>query len=144
MLGEFQAGISPEFNEASSGKTLPPCRKLTTPVSLRMTFAQKAQLERDAAGMSLSAYIKWRLFNPDQPPPRLRGKFPVKDHQALTKLLGLFGQSRIANNLNQLARSANTGSLPIGEETEREIHQAAAEVAEIRRLLLEALSLDAT
>ncbi len=108
-----------------------------------MTFEEKARLERDAAGMSVAAYIRWRLFDPENPPPKSRGKFPVKDHQALTQLLGLLGQSRIANNLNQLARSANTGSLLFDEATEREIHEAASEVAEMRRLLLQALSLDA-
>ena len=50
------------------------------PVSLRMTFAEKAKLERDAAGMSLSSYIRWRLFDPDNVPPHSRGKYPVGDH----------------------------------------------------------------
>ena len=57
------------------------------PVSLRMTFAEKAKLERDAAGMSLSSYIRWRLFDPDNVPPHSRGKHPVGDHKALAQLL---------------------------------------------------------
>ena len=112
------------------------------PVSLRMTFEQKAQLEREAAGMSVAAYIRWRLFNPDTPPPRTRGKFPVKDHQALTKLLALLGQSRIANNVNQLAKAANSGSLPLSPDTERALKEAASDIAEMRRLLLEALNME--
>ncbi|HST36340.1 MAG TPA: MobC family plasmid mobilization relaxosome protein [Allosphingosinicella sp.] len=112
------------------------------PVSLRMTFEQKAQLERDAAGMSVAAYIRWRLFDPDSPPPRTRGKFPVKDHKALTKLLALLGQSRIANNVNQLAKAANSGSLPLSPDTERVLQEAAADIAEMRRLLLEALNME--
>ena len=112
------------------------------PVSLRMTFEQKAQLERDAAGMSVAAYIRWRLFNPDSPPPRTRGKFPVKDHQALTKLLALLGQSRLANNVNQLAKAAHSGSLPLSPDTERALKEAASDIAEMRRLLLEALNME--
>jgi hypothetical protein len=107
-----------------------------------MTFEEKARLERDAAGLSLSSYIRWRLFDPENPPPKTRGKFPVKDHQAITRLLGLLGQSRLANNLNQLARSANTGSLLIDEAVERMIVEARDEIADMRRLLLEALSLE--
>ncbi|MEA3014806.1 MAG: hypothetical protein QOD42_3351 [Sphingomonadales bacterium] len=112
------------------------------PVSLRMTFEQKAQLEQDAAGMSVAAYIRWRLFDPDSPAPRTRGKFPVKDHLALTKLLALLGQSRIANNVNQLAKAANSGSLPLSPDTERALKEAATDIAEMRRLLLEALNLE--
>jgi hypothetical protein len=124
---------------------LPPPEKEPNPlhpVSLRMTFEQKAQLERDAAGMSVAAYIRWRLFDPDSPAPRTRGKFPVKDHQALTKLLGLLGQSRIANNLNQLAKAANSGGLPLSPDTERALTEAATDIAEMRRLLLGALNME--
>lgn len=121
----------------------PPEDKPLLPVSLRMSFEQKAQLERDAAGMSVAAYIRWRLFDPDSPPPRTRGKFPVKDHKALTKLLALLGQSRIANNVNQLAKAANSGSLPLSPDTERALKEAASDIAEMRRVLLEALNLDA-
>jgi hypothetical protein len=87
------------------------------PVSLRMTFAEKAKLERDAAGMSLSSYIRWRLFDPDDMPPHSRGKHPVGDHKALAQLLALLGASRLSSNVNQLARAVNTGSLPVTPDT---------------------------
>lgn len=81
------------------------------PLSLRLTPEDRERLESDAVGMSLGAYIRWRLFDPDRPPPRHRGKAPVKDHQALSAVLGQLGQSRIASNLNQLAKAANAGAL---------------------------------
>ena len=138
--------IGDDFAAAKGrAKDPPPCRTTTKPVSLRMSFEEKARLEQDAAGMSIAAYIRWRLFDPDRPPPpKSRGKFPVKDHRSLSKLIGLLGQSRIANNLNQLARAANTGSLFTDPQTEREIREAAADVADMRRLLLEALRLEDT
>ena len=114
------------------------------PVSLRMTFEEKARLERDAAGMSLSSFIRWRLFDPGNAAPKTRGKFPVKDQQALARLLAHLGQSRLANNLNQLARAANSGSLPITPDTEAAINDAAEEVRWMRRILLEALNLEPT
>ncbi len=112
------------------------------PVSLRMTFEEKARLQRDASGMSLSSYIKWRLFDPESPPPKKRGKSPVKDFQPLAQVLGMLGQSRLANNLNQLARAANTGSLAVTPETEEALNQAVSEVAQIRELLIQALDLE--
>lgn len=118
-------------------------KKRPAPFSLRLTFEQRARLETDAVGMSLSAYVIHRLFDSVSPPPRRRGKAPVKDHQALAQVLGLLGQSRLSSNLNQLARSANTGSLPVTPDTESALQSAAAEVQEIRRLLIEALNLEA-
>ena len=93
--------------------------KRPAPFSLRLTFEERARLEKDATGISLSAYIKWRIFDPDKPPPRKRGKAPVKDHKVLAALLAKLGQSRLASNLNQLAKAVHTGSLPVTPDTEK-------------------------
>ncbi|WP_288805157.1 plasmid mobilization relaxosome protein MobC [uncultured Novosphingobium sp.] len=118
-------------------------RKRQAPFSLRLTFEQRARLEADAAGMSLAAYIHWRLFDPAQPPPRQRGKAPVKDQEAIARVIGMLGQSRIANNLNQLARQANLGTLPVTPDTEAALAEAAADIAAMRAMLVKALGLDA-
>jgi hypothetical protein len=117
--------------------------KPPAPFSLRLTFEERAKLERDAAGMSLGAYIRGRLLDPDNIAPRKRGKFPVKDHQSLAQLLGLLGQSRLANNVNQLAKAANSGSLPVTPDTEAALLTAVAEVSHMRQLLIQALNLEA-
>lgn len=113
--------------------------KRPSPFCLRLSQAERARLERDAAGWSLGAYIRMRLFDPAVPPPKTRGKFPVKDHAALGRLIALLGQSRLANNLNQLARAANTGSLILTPDIEAELHAAFEDISEMRRLLLDAL-----
>jgi hypothetical protein len=89
-----------------------------TPFSLRLTFEERAALEKKAAGMALGAYIRERLLGEDAVPRRSRGKFPVKEHEALGRVLATLGQSRLSSNLNQLARAANTGSLPVSPDTE--------------------------
>lgn len=109
------------------------------PFSLRLTFDERARLEKDAAGLPLGAYIRERLFDEKAQPRRTRGKFPVRDHEALARVLAELGRSRLASNLNQLARAANTGSLPVTPETEEDLARACATVAEIRRELLRAL-----
>lgn len=120
-------------------------KKRTPPFSLRLTFEQRARLEQDAAGSSLSAYIHERLFGVDAPPARRkRGKSPVKDQQAIAELLANLGQSRLSSNLNQLARLANMGALPVTPETETAIIEAAEDVAAMRKLLIEALGLEVT
>ncbi len=113
------------------------------PFSLRLTFEERAKLERDAAGMALGAYIRSRLLDPETVAPRTRGKLSVKDHQALAQLLGLLGQSRLANNVNQLARAANTGSLAVTPDTEEALMSATADINHMRQLLIQALDIDA-
>jgi hypothetical protein len=92
--------------------------------------------------MSLSAYIHSRLFDPNNPPPKRRSKTPVKDHQALAQVLAMLGQSRLSSNVNQLAKSANSGSLPVTPDTEAALLAAASEIQDMRRLLIKALNLE--
>lgn len=113
----------------------------TFPFSLRLTRMERERLERDAAGMSLGAYVRSRLFNADQPPPKSRGKFPVKDHTALASLLGQLGRSRLASNLNQMAKLAHSGAFPVTPETEAAMRKAVSEISEMRSLLLRALDI---
>lgn len=122
----------PSFNKSAEVKAPPP-------FSLRLTFEERARLERDAAGMALGAYIRSRLFGDDVPPRRTRGKFPVKDKAALAKVLALLGDCRLSQNLNQLARAVNIGAFPVTPETDAELREACRAVNEMRDELLRAL-----
>lgn len=112
------------------------------PFSLRLTFEERASLEQEAGDMSLGAYVRSRLFDSSRPAPKRRSKKPIKDHAALAQVLALLGKSHIANNINQLAKAANTGSLPVNIETERALNDAVRDVANMRHVLLSALNLD--
>ena len=59
------------------------------------------------------------------------------------RVLGALGGSRLSQNLNQLARAVNTGSLPVTPETERDLKEACAAVALIRAELMRALGASA-
>ncbi len=61
------------------------------------------------------------------------------DHVILAQLLGALGKSRLASNLNQIAKAANIGALPVTEELEAELHTACAEIGEMRDTLMTAL-----
>lgn len=77
-------------------------------------------------------------------PRKSKLSVPTGDKQALARVLGLLGQSRIANNLNQLAYHANCGSLLLDDQTQEEIHEACTHVVAMRADLLKALGLDVT
>lgn len=116
-------------------------KKYSSPITLRVTDEERERLLTDAAGMSVSAYIRKCVFGDAVAPRKIRSKVPVKDQAALARILGMMGQSRIANNLNQLAYQANTGSLLVDEKTEKEIHEAYAHTLFIRAELVKALGL---
>jgi len=123
------------FNQQYNG-----ARRKTAPrITLRLTEEELAKLRHLSAGISISAYIRKCLFGKNTAPRKVKSRIPVKDQEALARVLGLLGQSRMANNLNQIAYQANCGSLLLDEQTEDEIKVACATIAFIRVKLIEAL-----
>ena len=126
--------IKEEFNKTNQNKS-------PVPFSLRFTKEEREQLDRMAQGMPLGKFIRSKLFDGNSAPRRTKGRFPVKDEKAISKLLGILGQSRIANNINQLARAANLGSLPVNIETQKKLDDACRAIFWIRQQLILSLGL---
>ena len=103
-------------------KKPPPSKKTyPAPFSVRLTEQERAELMRLANGQPLGQFIKDAILkNGVRPPPSRKPK--IKDQKLLAKLLGALGQSRIASNINQLAKAANSGSLPVNEEVLKSLH----------------------
>jgi len=138
-----ESTISPTFGAAFQAATkAPKAKKNPSPrITLRLTEEEHAKLIKAAEGVSVSSYIRKKLFGKDASLRKTRSRVPVRDQQALAQVLGKLGQTRIANNLNQIAYEANCGSLLMDEETEQEIKLACAQIAWIRVTLIEALGI---
>lgn len=113
--------------------------KRAAPFSLRLTFEERAIVERNAGSMPVGAYIKSLLLGEDAPKYRARRKPPVSDQAALAQVLACLGATRIANNLNQLAKATHVGSFYFDADTKRAIREACSDVRIMRQLLLKAL-----
>lgn len=115
-------------------------------ITLRLTPVEAEQLALLSAGMSTSAFVRQRVFGEagGKPRPGRRDYRPVADQRALAQALALLGQSRIANNLNQLAYHAHLGTLPVDGETAARIDEAYAFVVSLRQALLAALGRNAS
>ncbi|MDJ1007371.1 MAG: hypothetical protein QNJ13_06045 [Paracoccaceae bacterium] len=119
--------------------TKPDKKKYPPPFSLRLTYEERARLEQDAAGRPLGAYIRAQLFGENVSPRKKSGNRPVQDQEALGRVLGALGGSRLSSNLNQLAKAVNTGSLPVTPEIESDLQQACRDVTAMRKELVRAL-----
>jgi predicted DNA binding CopG/RHH family protein len=128
--------VKQAYKNASAEK-----KKTSPPITLRLSEDELAKLKILSRGMSRSAYIRKCLFGKDATPRKVRSRVPVKDQEALAQVLGLLGQTRMANNLNQIAHEANCGSLLMDDYTEVEIKKACAHIAFMRVKLIEALGL---
>lgn len=139
-----KTGVALEaFNDATGRGAIPSKKKASrraiSPLTLRLTEDERARLEELAAGLTLSTYVRACVFGQEAKRRKRRAKNTVEDKKAAAEALALLGQSRIANNLNQLAYHANIGALDIAEAERAKIDEAYAHVLAIRALLVTAL-----
>lgn len=111
-------------------------KKYPPPFSLRLTYEERARLEGLSGDKPLGTFIREALLGDDVSQRKRGGSV---DHEALGRVLGALGQSRLSSNLNQLAKAVNTGSLPVTPETEADLRAACRDVSAMRADLLRAL-----
>jgi len=135
--------ISQEFHKSAKPQSLKQKRgrQKTPRITLRLSDKENTNLRNRAGDMTVSNYVRQCVFGENTTRRKRRSYRPVADQEALARALSLLGQSRIANNLNQIAYHANCGSLVMDEVTEAEINEAAVNIAWIRVTLIEALGL---
>lgn len=133
--------LSSEYRAATQQKAGPEKKpkKAPAPFSIRFSVEERALLDRSAAGMPLAAYIRQKLFDGELKQPRRRGRHPVKDHAELARVLAALGASRLSSNLNQIAKAAHLGALPVTPELEDELGEACRDIRSMREGLMKAL-----
>lgn len=112
-------------------------------LSIPLTRDLKADLERRAGRLPLSAYARGMLFPAnDNIPRRARAhKYSRKDQQALTAILARLGAMEVSASLHELARLARIGALPITPEVEAALLKACADIDAIKALLMKAIGI---
>ena len=132
--------ISPlsAFNKAAADQTKP---SYPAPFSIRLTWEERAPLDKMAGSEPWSRFIRKAVFGDAVSKRRKPAREPRVDETALAKTLGQLGASRLASNLNQIAKAAHLGTLPVTPELEGELQEACAEVKALREDLITALGL---
>jgi len=114
--------------------------KKPTPFSLRLSVEERQLLEELAGTKPLGAYIRETLLS-NAKPRRGRSTRPKEDSIILAQILAQLGASRLPNNINQLARAANTGSLIVTDDVLKDLNDAIQNVAFIKETLIKTLGL---
>lgn len=120
-------------------------KPVAKPFSIRLTDDERNQLLNRAGKLPLSTYVRNLALEEATRAPRQRARRthkPVKDQETLARVLAALGQSRIASNLNQLAKAVNISVMPVTPETERDIGEACSAVIAMRRDLMGALGFE--
>ncbi len=113
-------------------------------VTIRFKHDEYQRLEQDRGKLSLSAYIRQKLFG-DTAAFRKRqyqkiNPRPDMDAQTLARLLGTFGQSELATSLLALALAAQTGDLDVTPEVSNKLERACDDIHDMRECLILALN----
>ncbi len=111
--------------------------KKTKIVPIRTTPEEYAAWEQAAAGMPVSAFVRMCVasflargsFRP-------RRALTEQDRQSLARVQAMLGQSRIPNNLNQIAKAIHNDTIVVTPETESLIRRACEAVLTIRDILV--------
>ena len=126
------------FARASAAKAKKQKRRLS-PLSIRLTYAERADLEARAGDLPISTYAKSLLFAVAAKPARLSPRNPPLDHQILGQLLGALGRAEITPHLSELVDAVRSGSLPLDDVTADQIESCSSDISWIRDQLMEAL-----
>ncbi len=135
-------GIYPDSPKQKPRITASPIKAAATKmVSFRLTDIDHTKLMRrvHAAQTSTTDYIIGCLFDDDAQPRKRKDKVIIGDRKIFARIFSLLGASRIASNLNQIAKSLNQGLLHLSPEMEANLREACDAIIEIRDLLLEVL-----
>lgn len=141
--------IKNAFNSTVKPETKKPKRKTPPPFSLRLSWDERAQLEKEAGRLPIGEYIRRKLFGePDTPGNKKRAPrgprkshTPTVDHKLLAQLLGTFGQSELGRSMLALSMAAQCGALPVDEELTEKLHSACDDINEMRHVLIVALGI---
>lgn len=138
MNPQVATSINLQSDFSSVTENRPEKKKRLSPLSVRLSAQQLEQLERDAVGMSLNAYVLSKLFTGSK-----RKKQPTKRDKAIASALRRMAHSGIATYLASQIVAQEEGRLQLSRNEEAELREAYAECFRIRCDLVEALGLQA-
>ena len=132
--------LSDNFRRASNQSKPTFSGRKTKPFAIRFTEEERTYLQEKAGSRPLGAYCRGVLLG-DRAEQRKVLRKPKIDQEQYAALLAALGQSRLSSNLNQLAKSANMGTLDVSQSVEQQLEDAYKAVIAMRDALIKALEI---
>lgn len=133
-MNKPQKSNSQTFNNAAN-KPSAPKSKRPAPVSVRFSAEERASLEKAAAGIPLSRYIRKRVLS-----KRAVSKDGC-DPVLLGQILGALKASDMLNGLHELEWAERNGKLSLDDHSAHALRSACLSVTQMRADLLRSLGL---
>ena len=118
-------------------------RQFDTSLTLRLAASERQRLDSEAKAFDLStaAYVRF-LIADEEVQRKLAFLFESRQQRAeYAQILRILGESRIANNLNQIAYGLNTGTFIDSPDVTAQINEAYEAILYIRTLLIQSQGL---
>ena len=136
------SSLTYSFHSASAGiKPSKPKKKRRSPLSVRLSPEQRKQLERDAVGMSLNAYVLSRLFDDGGGMASKRRREPSNRDKAIARALRRLSHAGLAAYLASQIVAKDEGRIRLSKQEEDDLRHAYREIHAIRRDLMTGLGL---
>ena len=133
------AGVTYQSDPCAKPKAKACLGDAAKPFSIRLSARERELLNQMAGRKPLGAFVRAKLFG-TAAEKRTRHQYrPSVDYKLFAQALSLLGNSRIASNLNQLAKAANIGALPVDDDVIMDLRQACIAVDVMRHELLAAM-----
>ena len=107
-----------------------------SPISIYFNWSQLDELDAMRQGQKRGTFIKEAVFSAGK---RLIKRYAETDRILIAKVLAALGKSRISSNINQLAKAANSGSLPVNEEVQKALLDACITIEWMKVTLIKAM-----
>ena len=126
---------------SNSVRISPAPKKRTPPVSVRFSEEERMLLRQLAGNERLSSYIRRCALNGDVTARKSSSRNPVRDHEALARVLSALGQTEIVAKFDVLVAKLIEDATVLDEGTEALLWAACSDVAAMRCDLIVALGL---
>jgi hypothetical protein len=143
MSDPIQEDLSGIFNQSPEPAKKEKAKR-PAPICVRVTEEERAQLEKEAGGAALSAYVRHRIFRNDtvDRPKRYlkKQRRPQIDSELVARLLGSLGASDMTKALFGLLLAAKSRELEVAPEISEKLERACSQIEEMRDILVLALN----
>ena len=129
-----------QFTAAAAGPSKPKTRQRPAPFPIRLSPDERAYLEGKAGNRPLGAYIRSELLGDAEAPRKTTRKPPI-DFVLLGRVLGMLGKSDQVTCLFLLLAAAESEHVRMTETERTVLHEACADVREMRTALIKSLGL---